>query len=200
MSATEQALSDADSMSLELLEQFYPSEDGSILNRANDYFIGRFLDEVVGPNEKGRYITADKSISQEGVNRIRNAIFAKAYGDVSAIEKLAESTDNNTKNITNAMLAVAPKFAKMKAGIENGSLNKLDITQEVADAARKLSHLKEERQAVATYLNQLTIFDTELNPLAKDILQMFDTYNRSAKRLGSILNAYVDGGSGTRRS
>ena len=90
------------------------------------------MNTVVGGNEKARYMSSDGSISQEGVSRIKNAVFARAYGDSSVIEKMAESTDNNAKNITNAMLVVAPQFAKMRVKINAGSLHKLDITDEIS--------------------------------------------------------------------
>jgi len=192
MSATEQAVADAEKLTPELLSRFYPSESGDILAATNRGFIADFMAEVMGANERGRYITSDGSISQEGATRIRNAVFAKAYGNIEAIEKLAESTDNNIKLITNAMLIVAPRMVKMKAAIEEGSLYPLDITEEIAMAARKLSQLREEGTPVDEYLNQISMFGDELSPLAKDILEIFSKYNRGSKSIIAILNGYID--------
>jgi len=192
MSATEQAMTDAQKLDSSLLSQFYPTDDGNILNAQNRDFISRFLDKVVGPAEKGNYITKDGSISQDGVRRIQNAIFAKAYGDTSSIEKLAESTDSNIKNITNSMLAVAPRFVELKEAIRKGNLYDLDITSDISQAATKISSLRETGMKVEVYLRQTSLLEEDISDLAKDLLDIFDRYKRSSKKITSILQAYAD--------
>ena len=138
---------------------------GDILTVANRDFVNKFLREIVNPAEKGKYVDKNGAISQEGVTRIKNAIFAKAYGNTLAIEKLAESTDNNVKNITNALLAVAPRMAQMKSDIENGILHPLDITEDIGAAIIKLSFLRENGDTVQGYLRQTTLFGEELSDI-----------------------------------
>jgi hypothetical protein len=192
MSASEQAFADADKITGGILDLFVPHEEGNVIHRGNWDFIRSFMDQVVGSAERGRYMTADGSISQDGANRIRNAIFARAYGDPAALAKLAESTDSNIRNITNAMLNAAPKLAKLKEGIEKGSLYDLDLTGDIAAAANKLSTLREQGLSVERYLAQGALFGEELSPLAKDILQVFDEHKRSGKKLASFLLAYAE--------
>lgn len=192
MSATEQALADAKKISGKLMSLFVPDENGNILTRENRDFVTAFFRDVVGPAERARYMTSDGSISQEGIARIRNAVFAKAYGDPAAIEKLAESPDNNVRNITNAMLVAAPRLAKIKEEIEQGNLYDLDITGDLAAAMRKLSELREQGVEVKTYLNQLSLFGDDLSPFAKDLLEVLDEYKRSAKKINALLQAYAD--------
>lgn len=192
MSATEQALADAKKISGKLMSLFVPDENGNILTRENRDFVTAFFRDVVGPAERARYMTSDGSINQEGINRIRNAVFAKAYGDPAAIEKLAESPDNNVRNITNAMLVAAPRLAKIKEEIEQGNLYDLDITSDLAAAMRKLSELREQGVEVKTYLNQLSLFGDDLSPFAKDLLEVLDEYKRSAKKINALLQAYAD--------
>ena len=189
MSASEQAMADAKNLKL---DEFVPSESGEVIHAANRDFVRHFMKDIVGTAERGRYVTDDGSISQEGVARIRNAVFAKAYGDVAAIQKLAESTDNNVRNITNAMLAAAPRIAKLKDGVAKGSLYDLDISPEIAAAANKLSALREQGLPVQRYLKQQQMFGEDLSPLAREILDVFDTHSRSAKKLSAILHAYAD--------
>ena len=55
--------------------------------------------------------------TQDGINRIRNAVFARVYGNQSALEKLAEDTDVNVRNQINAMVN-AHRFLRIKEGIE----------------------------------------------------------------------------------
>lgn len=193
MSASEQAMSDAERLTDGLLARFQPSEDGELLNAANREFISDFLRVVVGPAEQGRYITSDGSLSQEGINRIRNAVFAKAYGDTSTIEKLAEATDSRVINITGAMLIAAPRYADVQNRIQSGLLHPLALTEEIAAAANKLAILRERRTSVDAYLSQQTLFgNQELTPEATRMLELFHQYGRSRKRLAAILNATVD--------
>lgn len=90
------------------------------------------------------------------------------------------------------MLNVAPKLAKLKSAIETGDFYPLDITQEIAEASKKLSQLREEGITVSQYLNQVSMFGDELSPLAKDLLDVFNRYNKSSKKLTGIFNAYIN--------
>lgn len=191
MSASEQAFSDAENLSGNILSLMQPNEAGELLTPENMDFIRAFFQHVVSPNEYGKYMLPDGTISLEGLNRIKNAVFAKAYGDPTVLIKLAESTDSNIKNITNAMVAAAPRFAKIKDAIKNGTLFELDITPEIASAANKLSALREQKMSIQEYLRQMSLIE-ELSPLAKDILNIFDKNKRSAKKLINIFNTYAD--------
>ena len=97
MSATETAKSDAEKLSNDILNLFYANEDGNINTRENKSFIEKFIGEVIPKNEQNKYITDKGNLSQEGLTRVRNAIFYKAYEDIYLMNKLAESLDNNTK-------------------------------------------------------------------------------------------------------
>ncbi len=193
MSATEQAMADAARLTGGLLARFSPDEEGEILTAANRAFIGDFLQNIVGPSTMGSYLTPDGSLSQDGVNRIRNAVFAKAYGDPSNLEKMAESTDNNIRNISGAMLIAAPRYADVQERISQGNLHPISLAEDVTSAANKLAALRRQGTTVKTFLSQATIFgDGELTPEAERLLELFDQYGRSRKRLAMLLNASVD--------
>lgn len=193
MSATEQAVVDAARISDGLMNLFKPSADGEILTAENRQFISRFMEEVVGPADSGRYMTADGALSQEGLNRIRNAIFQRAYGDASALAMLAESLDNNVRNITAGMVAAAPYFADLRDKIARGMRHDLDPSADITAAMRKMSSLRSSGQSVETYLRQSLMFaEEDLSPLAKDFLAVFDRYKRSSKKIGAILRTYAE--------
>jgi len=192
MSATEQAVADAERITPGMMNLFMPSETGDILTPANRDFIRRFMEEIVGPAERGEYMTDDGQLSLAGVTRIRNAVFQKAYGDPETLSLIAESTDNNVRNVTNAMLIAAPRLADMRDRIAEGSLYNLDPSEDLTAAVRKLSSLRAEGQDVETYLRQVTMFEDDLSPLAKDFLVIFDRHKRSQKRLGAILRTYTE--------
>lgn len=193
MSATEQAMTDAQKLTGGLLARFTPREDGEILTQDNRDFIADFMREVVGPSARASYVTSDGTINQDGVSRIRNAIFARAYGDPSNLEKLAESTDNNIRNISRAMLVAAPRYASVQERIDKGTLHPLSLAQDVAAAANQLAILRRQGKSVKTFLGQTAMFeDTGLTPEGERILELFEQYGRSGKRLAMLLNASVD--------
>lgn len=193
MSATEQAMADAKKISGGLMNLFRPNDEGEIATVANRDFIRGFLDQVVGPTERGRYVTAEGGLSQEGIARIRNAVFARAYGDPTAIAKLAESPDNNVRNITGAMLIAAPRLADIKERIAQGRLFDLDVTGDIAAAMRKLSELRERGEPVEAYLQQQSMFgEEELSPFGKELLRAFSKYATSRKKVTELLHAYAD--------
>lgn len=197
MSPVEQARSDAKMLKGTLLDLFRPSESGDINTAANMNFVRAFMKDVIGPNEVGRYTTASGQLSQEGVARIRNGIFARAYGDspegLIALEKLAESPDNNVRNITTAMLRNAPGFASLKEGIDQGTRYPLDLAPDISAAMSKMSSLRENGMLVPDYLKQGALYGEDLTPIQKRLLQVFDENKRGANTIDAILKNYLRG-------
>ena len=192
MSATEQAMSDANILSDNIMNMFVPAESGEINTAGNREFIQRFFSTVVSPTEMGRYMTDDGRLSQDGLTRIRNAIYAKTYGDAKTIERLSESTDNNIKNISNTLLTVAPKFAIMDNAIKAGTRQKLSLTAHMAQAAEKLSFLRDQGTPVQEFLDQTAMFDDGMSNLAKDLLSIYNTFGKSAKKLTRLFDRYSE--------
>lgn len=197
MSTTEQAMVDAEKITEKLLNEFFPGENGDLNVASNSGFMTGFLGSVASSSERGRLVTAKGDYSQELISRVRNAIFAKAYGNAEAISILSESTDNNIRNITSAMLQSAPKFVSMKEGIKNGSLIDADITQDIVDAMIQLSNLRKEGRSVQDFLNKPTLdleFSDALTDAAKEMLNIFDhkVFKRSSKKLSELFNGYAN--------
>jgi hypothetical protein len=80
MSTTEQAMSDAKRLSPNHMALLVPTESGDVGSAGNRQFIRAFMRDVAGPTEAGSLVGPEGELSQSGVTRIRNAIFAKAYG------------------------------------------------------------------------------------------------------------------------
>ena len=135
-----------------------------------------------------------RTLTQDGIRRIRNAIFARVYGNPLALEKLSEDTDVNVRNQINSMVNAAPKFLEIKEGIKKGDYFPLDITEDIAAAMVKLSDLRDTGMTVEGYLRQLSLFGEELTDIGKAILNIFDKHKRSAKRITAILLEYAHGG------
>jgi len=191
MSATEQSAQDADKLTPGLMSSFVPSEDGSIHSAANRDFVRGFLAQAVPETEHGKLIDKNGQLSQEGVNRVRNAIFAKAYGS-EAVERLAESTDSNVKRITSALLQNAGKVAELNQMSADGVRHEgLNIAPDLVAAMEKFSHLRDEGSSVDEYLQQQGLFGDDLTPFQQRVLVEFDNYKNSAKAISGIINNYV---------
>lgn len=101
--------------------------------------------------------TSDGRINQDGINRVKRALFALAYDDGGLISRMSESTDDNVRGATNALLTAAPAIAKVRAGMKNGTLHKYDLSA-IADAVKKLSALRNQNKTVANYLQEQSLF------------------------------------------
>lgn len=193
MSDIEQARVDAALLTADMLVTFAPDDNGAIATAGNAQFIKLFVASVIAPGELGRYMDRHGSLSQAGVRRIQNALIAKAYGDSSIVEKMAEATDSNFRRIAAALLKKSAAFAVLNEDIARGARHDYRITDDLMIAVRKLSHLRETGQAVAAYLNQNALLvDDDLSPLQRRLLQVLDLYNLSGRTIEKILQSFID--------
>ncbi len=195
MSATERAKSDAERLPPDLMNKFVASDDGTIHGAANRDFVRDFV-ETVPSTERGTLQMPDGSLSQEGVARVRNAIFARAFGDseagLTAIQRMSESTDNNVKNITNGLLAKAGQLATLREAAKSGARYKeFDIASDLAKSMEKYASLKDSGGTVEEYIQQGNLFGAETTPFQTRVMQVFDAHKRSPKAIRSILDNYL---------
>lgn len=115
-SPSERAEADAQAVDDALLGMI----DGPDLNAAgNRGFVRGFLDRVAS-DDLNRMTTADGRLSDAGLDRIKAALVAKAYGNRALTEALFEATDSNIKAIGNALAGAAPEWAAMRAAVARG--------------------------------------------------------------------------------
>lgn len=190
MSTTEQALADA--RHLPDMGDLHTNDDGSINMRASAKFVHGFI-EGVGPNERGAMSTADGELSQQGQARIRNAVFARAYGDAELVAMMAEATDANVKNVLAGMLRAAPAIARLREMIAEGGRFGPDIAPDLVSAVRKFSQLRRDGTTVAQYEAQGDFFgEGGLSPRARELLHTVGENARAPKRMAEFLQRYVD--------
>ena len=190
MSAGEQAFADSRRLTPDLVGQFVPNENGDIATTANMPFIRAFIEKVVPPGQRNTMQLPKGELSLSGIQRIRNAIFARAYNDRGIVERLTEDPDDNIKSIVGALTIAAPKFIAMQAGIESGDLHALDISEGITDAASKISYLRENGIKLADYLRNGNIFGEQ--PLMNAILGAFGTYGRNKAELADLFGRYTE--------
>ena len=106
-------------------------------------------------------------------------------------KRLAESPDDNSRNITGAMTMVAARLASINKEIAMGNLYPLNITDEIAQAADIMQSLRDMGQSVDSFLAQQKLF-TDVDPMVAERLQVFSRFARSRVKLTAIFNAYAD--------
>ncbi|SQA80856.1 Uncharacterised protein [Citrobacter freundii] len=90
MAASEKAFVDAEMLDERLMAMFSPSEEGNLLARSNDGFIQSFMREI-GDTATAGLVTTDGRPTKQLIDRIQNAIFAKAYKDERLVKMVAEN-------------------------------------------------------------------------------------------------------------
>jgi hypothetical protein len=190
MSVTETAKADAARMPD--LMGLITNEDGTINPTQSSPFIRSFIANVVSSSEHGAMMAADGALSQQGLQRIRNAVFAKAYGDPEIVAMMAESTDANVKNILAGMLRAAPGVARLKDLIEAGARHPIDITGDLVQAVRQFSKIRAEGMTVDQFLAQQSLFDSGVTPEVNNLLIGLQENARAPKRVAEMIGRVVD--------
>ena len=141
-------------------------------------------------NEKGDLIQKNGLPSKSGIERVRNALVARAYNDPSILDRLSELPDDDVKNVSNALIQAAPQMAVM----ENSNIRKgLSIRDDIMKAVNIYSSLRKNGKKVAEYLSTIDMFDTDITPEARKLLKFFDDNKRSPKRMAEGLINYANG-------
>lgn len=131
-------------------------EFGAAANR--DFF--RAFAQSLPPSERGSFMAADGSVSSAGVSRMRNAVLARAYGDVEILARVAESTDDDIKSISNALVAASPEWAKLRAEIDAGAVRAdVDQSASLAEAVNRTADLRASGRSLDAFERQQDAFD-----------------------------------------
>jgi hypothetical protein len=165
MAAAEQALADAGQLSVDVILLYNP--DAGLGTQANAPFVDAFIRTVAGPQARGDMITAQGKLSQSGEDRIRYAMFARAYGLRSEplIESLAEDTESDLRTVLNGMVAVAPQWAAFVGAMDKGLVSKAyDITPAVIEMALLVRRAKDNNVTIDAQRAQVDAF----NPTSRE--------------------------------
>lgn len=190
MSASEQAMRDAEHLTQDILSKFVPNDMGDVLTN-NGEFVQAF-GEMIPPSERERFINREGRLSQDGARRIKNALVAKAYGDAGFLERVSESTDDDMRNLSNALTQAAPAIATAEERMSRGLLDSnLSLRAPLIEAVHELERVREQGGNVAEVLNQQGLFGGQLSDEAKILLQFFDANKRSAKAIRTLLTDYA---------
>jgi hypothetical protein len=170
-----------------LMDSFEPKEDGT----PNPEFV-RELIKGLPVEEQGVFMDASGKLSQTGARIVRNTVFAKAYPDPRALERMAESENPSLKNITAGMLQAAPKVAQFQEAVSRGDRFDVGLGQEISDAAAVLDNLHREGTPVKDWMAQGDLAGQERDPVAEKLVQIFADNRKSAKKIGEVLKEYSE--------
>jgi|GEM_PF-1035110 len=183
-SATETAMTDAKKMD-GILELLIPNDEGDINTADNSDFITAFISRVVPASERGGLVTASGLLSQAGLERAENAVFAYAYGDPDLMAKYSEALDNDMKNVTNALMQSAPAAVALRAAVEAGNAYDVAAVQTVLKGLELYGEAKRLKKTVAEHVAQLDLLEGDNWPAAF-IAGFIERNKRSAKQLRTM--------------
>jgi hypothetical protein len=128
--------------------------------------------------EHGNLIESAGIPSKQAVERLNNAMFAKAYDSDALINMHTETADPEAQQVMRALAIAAPAMAQLdKAG-------EYDIRPDVIKAAEMVVNAKRSGVSLDEYARQRDIGDSEN---AGRIVQMFADNIRAPKKMGAAL-------------
>lgn len=191
MSPAELAQSDAAQMSEDVLALFQQTENGEIDTGANRPFLKAFLQSIIPESQQGAYTQENGRLSKQGIDRIKNALFQRAYGSTRLTTAFSEATDETSRNVFTALMNAAPHMAAVSDAIQRGTMYAVQIADDVAKAAELIRQVRSEGGTLDERLNQFSIFG-DVDPVVADFARMMDEYKRSGKNMTRALNDVLD--------
>lgn len=193
LGGAEQAKADADRLKLSTLEQFVDNGTGEFMNPSNREFRRAAASDVFSDAEGNSVFNEKGDLSPTGAFRIRNAIFAKAYDDNYLLTQLSEATDNNSKNIMNAMIAAAPEVAKVNEGIKNGTLYPdYDISDVITKTAKTIMSLRNEGKPLSFHLQETDLFSQGESEAERLVLEFIERNKFKSRTIADMYKGACD--------
>ncbi|MCF9512872.1 hypothetical protein J8A90_22860 [Vibrio parahaemolyticus] len=199
MSAAETAWVDAERIDDRMIALFQPSETGNLLAKSNQGFINSFLTEI-GDNSTAGLLTEDGRPTKQLIERMQNAVFAKAYKNEKLVKLVAEEADPEIRNILSALNGAASAFVEMQylsgevhkntsetlAEAVEINASQPDLAKSALDSLVQATELvrqaKESGQHIDELLAQSGLFGDN-DPEAEALARFIAANNRSAKRM-----------------
>ena len=187
LGAAEQAKTDADKLKLSTLDLFVDNGNGEIMNAANREFRRTAARDIASDTDANAMYGKGGELTPYGADRVRNALFAKAYHDATLLAKMSESTDNNSKNVMRAMIAAAPSVARINEGIRRGYLYPdYDISSVIAGTANTVMSLRDEGKPLHFYLQETSLFNNSVSESEQLMLEFIDRNKFKMKAMSDM--------------
>ena len=156
-SVSEIAAADAGRLSADTLA-LYPGEP--LTHATSREFVRRFVETVIPEANRSELMTADGDLSQQGIERIQNAVFARAYGDVELLGRLREETEGSVRTIGGALIEAGAIWSRLREAAAAGQINKaLDVTDDLLAAVRMVETARRDHRSLAGAVRQINILE-----------------------------------------
>ena len=200
MTPTEMAQVAARTLTPERLDRLDMAAD--ITAPENAAFLKSFM-EAMPRSQRNAMSDADGGLNGFGRRHLREALYARAWGDPDIIELMTEGQRGALKGLFDALEASAPAWAALKADIEAGRvLPEMDISGYVLDAMRMIATARRiaarDKQPLAKALDDLLnspdMIEGAVSPLTAALLRKFWRNGRAAPEdeVASFLTRYAD--------
>lgn len=200
MSASQQAKVDAEKISPKTLSLYDYDGTGDLTKRSNDDFVVSALNEITDKSDRDVVFNKDGTPSKAGIERVKSALAAYAYGDNSLLEKISESTDTEDQNIVKAFSAAAPRVAAIKAKLDKGGTSKdYDLSSLLSDVLDFYFKCKNSGKSIKFALNETNLFgdDSWLASVGgKNLARFIADNTRRPKAIADAIvrmTKYIDG-------
>lgn len=208
MSAAETAWVDAERINDKMIALFQPSETGNLLARSNQGFVSSFLTEI-GDSSTAGLLTEDGRPTKQLIERMQNAVFAKAYKNEKLVKLVSEEPDPEIRNVLNALNGAAAQFVEMQylsgeahkqttsflgdaIEIVNDEPNLAESALDsLVRATELIRQAKDSGQDIDELLAQAGLFGDN-DPEAEALARFIATNNRSAKRMAEAFKAMAE--------
>lgn len=205
MSPTEQARIDAEAMDEGVMALFSPGASGDFLAASNRPFVSAFLAKLTSEQAAG-LLTPDGRPTRQVIERIRAAVFAKAYQHEDLLRLAVEEPDPEIRNVLSALTNAAPQFVTMRtlsgeahkqttdALAESVSLTKTldeEALSALVDATTIVRAARDAGQSVEEYLKQGDMFGGA-DPQAAALASFIAANNRSVKRMAEAFTVMAE--------
>lgn len=200
MSASQQAKVDAEKISPKTLSLYDYDGTGDLTKRSNDDFVVSALNEITDKSDRDVVFNKDGTPSKAGIERVKSALAAYAYGDNALLEKISESTDTEDQNIVKAFSAAAPRVAAIKAKLDKGGASKdYDLSSLLSDVLDFYFKCKTSGKSIKFALNETSLFgdDSWLASVGgKNLARFIADNTRRPKAISDAIvrmTKYIDG-------
>ncbi|MCI0601336.1 MAG: hypothetical protein L0Y60_17840, partial [Beijerinckiaceae bacterium] len=163
MSTMEQAIADARHIGRDIVPLLKP---GDMASAANRDFAKAFVAKLpIG--ERGGLVTQGGALSAAGLQRLRAAAVARAYGDPAIVARAFEHPEPNIKTIASALSEAAPEWIRLRDGVAHGEIPPgHDITPDLMNAVKAIMKARDLGRPMHEILNQGDLFHADMTSLA----------------------------------
>lgn len=173
------------------------SIEGALNATANRDLVNAFLNAIPA-GEKSAFLAPDGSLSNDGLTRLRNAMFVHVYPG-EAGKRLADaflvSQSESINNIRAAIFDTLGIVSQAEALVKQGRrAADLTITDDLARAVDMYARLRADGRSVSDFIKQMPLIPgaDDLTPFQMKLLEYIHAHNRSRKKLRELLSMYAD--------